>query len=588
MIVGAGLLVALGVVIAAIVIGVRRSPAPRGGSAQPTVRRLIAFVLLFALVVIAAIGLAGLLGRLLDAGNALAGDDVAGLARSLAFTLVAGPFAALLWWVLRRRLDGEDRSSLAWGLYLAGIRTVALVVASTALLGSAAALVRADWQPRTLATGLVWAAVWVWHTWMSRNPATHPLRLPTAAIVLGSVFGLVIGTGGAVTALGALLDSAITGSGASTFAGAPWWWLPLEGLVWCAGGGAVWWWHWLHDRAVTLRGGLADVAFIASGIGGAAILTLAGAGTTVFVLLRLGFDRSGAFGNAESLTVILDPLGNALAAASMGAFVWAYHRVLVPVRGDQTRQAAGLVVSGIGLVGAASGLGVVVNSLLAALVQPLADSNPRTLLLGGISVMIAGGPVWCLAWRPLAPADPSTSSATARRVYLILVFGVSAVVALVALLLIGYRIFEFGLGSASGSPSGSSLLERVRAPLGLLIATGLAAGYHFAVWQRDRAMSAATPGRQCTIGRVILVTGASPEPLRRAITENTGASVTVWARAEGNADTTADAGAEAGTDSTAGGPSAAEITAALDGVTGKRVLVVTGPGSGVTVIRLRD
>ncbi|MEC5150852.1 DUF5671 domain-containing protein [Cryobacterium sp. GrIS_2_6] len=181
MIVGVGLLIALGVVIAAIVIGVRRSPAPREGAAQPPVLRLIAFVLLFALVVIAAIGLAGLLGRLLDAGSALAGDDVAGLARSLAFTLVGGPFAALLWWVLRRRLNGEDRSSLAWGLYLAGMRTVALVVASTALFGSAAALVRADWQPRTLATGLVWAAVWVWHTGMSTNPATRPLRLPTAA-----------------------------------------------------------------------------------------------------------------------------------------------------------------------------------------------------------------------------------------------------------------------------------------------------------------------------------------------------------------------------------------------------------------------
>ncbi|MCI4659939.1 DUF5671 domain-containing protein [Cryobacterium zhongshanensis] len=579
MIIGAGLLVAVGVVVAAIVIGVRRSPAPREGSAQPTVRRLIAFVLLFALVVIAAIGLAGLLSRLLDAGNPLVGDDVSGLARSLAFTLVAGPFAAVLWWVLWRRLDGEDRSSLAWGLYLATMSTVSLVVFATAVLSSAAALVRSDWQPRTLATGLVWAAVWVWHAWMSGQATRSPLRLPTAAFVLGSVFGLVIGAGGAVTALGSLLDTAITGAGTSTFAGAPWWRLPLEGLVWCAGGIAVWWWHWLHGRAVSLRGGLADVALLVSGIGGAAILTLAGAGTTVFVLLRLGFDRQASTGAGQSLAGILDPLGNALAAASIGALVWAYHRSLVPLRGDTTRLAASLVLSGIGLVSAASGLGVVVNSLLAALAEPLAGASPRALLLGGISAMIVGGPLWWLAWRPLAPVDPGSISATARRVYLILIFGISAVVALVTLLVIGYRIFEFGLGDVTGG----SLLERVRAPLGLLVATGLAAGDHFAVWRHDRAVSAATPGRRHTIGRVILVTGAPPEPLRRAIAEATGASVTVWARAE--SDTEA---ADAGTGVAPAGPSAADLAAALDGVTGKRVLVVTGPGSRVTVVPLRD
>ncbi len=67
------------------------------GPAQRTVRRLIVYILLFALVVVAAVGLSGLLGRLLAAGAALAAGDVAGLARSLAFALIGGPLAAVLW-----------------------------------------------------------------------------------------------------------------------------------------------------------------------------------------------------------------------------------------------------------------------------------------------------------------------------------------------------------------------------------------------------------------------------------------------------------------------------------------------------------
>ncbi|MCY7288504.1 MAG: hypothetical protein LH624_09720, partial [Cryobacterium sp.] len=62
----------IGAGIVGIVIAVRKS-APSGESmAQPTVRRVIVYLLLFALVVIAAIGLSGLLGRLLDAGPILA------------------------------------------------------------------------------------------------------------------------------------------------------------------------------------------------------------------------------------------------------------------------------------------------------------------------------------------------------------------------------------------------------------------------------------------------------------------------------------------------------------------------------------
>jgi hypothetical protein len=116
-------------------------------------------------------------------------------------------------------------------------------------------------------------------------------------------------------------------------------------------------------------------------------------------------------------------------------------------------------------------------------------------------------------------------------------------------------------------------VDRIRAPLGVLTATGLAAGYHFAVWRRQRAVPAG-PARPRPVGHVILVTGADPAPLQRVIAEATGAGVTVWRRADVGPD-------GAGAAVLAGG-----LAAALDGVAGPRVLVVTGADGTIDVVPL--
>jgi Domain of unknown function (DUF5671) len=211
-----------------------------------------------------------------------------------------------------------------------------------------------------------------------------------------------------------------------------------------------------------------------------------------------------------------------------------------------------------------------VNATLAALVSPLAASDARALLLGGVSALVVGGPVWWLSWRPARQVAATEIAATGRRVYLVAVFGVSAVVALIALLVVGYRLIDFALDPTTSG----SLIDRVRAPLGLLVATALVFGYHFAVWRHDRSVIAAeglAPARR--IGRVILVTAGDAAALERAIEDATGASVSVWQRLG---------------DAASAGPDAAALTGALEGVTGKRVLVLAGPGDRVEVVRLGD
>ena len=536
------------------------------GSAQGTVRRLIVYTILFVLVTITAMGVAQLVERLLDVGRDLvAGSD--DLALSLSFALIGGPLAAVLWWVVWRRLaDASERASLAWGLYLTAMYTVSLIVATSALLGTATAGVGGRWMPAGLATGLVWAGVWAWHRWMWRHPRKNPVRLATVPAVAGSVYGLVIGVGGAVTALGSLFDAAILrGPGPSVaLAGAPVWQEPVEALLWAVAGGAIWWWHWYGEGARLLRTGLSAVALVVVGVLGAGVLALGGLGTTLFVLLRLAFDPS------DPAASIMRPLGTAIAAASVGALVWWYHRGIAVRRSEGTRRASTLVMAGVGLAAAASGIGVILNATLAALAGPLAASDHRSLLLGGISALVVGGPVWWLSWRPTRSVASTEVADTGRRVYLVAVFGVSAVVALIALLVVGYRLFEFALDATSGV----SLIDRIRAPLGLLVATGLVFGYHFAVWRRDRSTIAAeglVPQRR--IGRVILVAAGDAAPLEHAIEQVTGASVTVWQRVAEESESATDAAA---------------LAAALEGVSSKRVLVVAGPDDRIQVVRLAD
>ena len=549
----------------------RTAPAPAAGSAQPTVRRLIVYTLLFALVVVAAIGLSGLLGRLLGAGTVLVAGDVAGLARSLAFTLIGGPMAAALWWFVWRRLDDAiERSSVGWGLYLTAMYAVSLIASATWLLGALASVIGGEWQgwQLSVSNGLVWAGVLVWHRWMWHHPRKSPSLLSDVPTVLGVVFGLIIGVGGAVTALANLLDAAISGFTASASVGDPWWRFVLQSLVWAVGGAAIWWWHWGHEGGRRLNTGFADVGLVVVGILGATILTLGGMGTVLFILLRLAFDRS------DPVSEIVEPLGAAMAAGAVGSLVWAYHRTATPGRGEATLQAAKLVTSGVALAAAATGIGVVVNSALSIAATPLAGGGTRTLLLGGISALAVGGPLWWLTWKPGVPPDPTELGRRGRRVYLVAVFGLSAIVAVITLLVIGYRVFEFLLDDITGG----SLVDRIRAPLGLLVATGLAAGYHFAVWRHDRALTAgATPARKRTIGKVILVTAGDPEPLVRVAAEVTGASVTVWRKVDAGTPDASEGAASELPD---------RLARALEGVAGDRVLVVTGPGSRVEVIPL--
>ncbi|MEV8145137.1 DUF5671 domain-containing protein [Specibacter sp. NPDC078709] len=527
--------------------------------ALPTVRRLVLYILLFTLVTLAAVGAAGLLGLLFTSGS---GDDPGrtdNLARSLAFVIIAGPLALLLWRSLAKRLlDSFESAALAWGLYVAAMYSTSLVVASTGLFVLLGKLLSAHTQgwAQDLSTALIWAGVCWWHHHMWSDTRRSPRSLPNLPGILASWYAVTLVATATVSALVMVFSAAVDSIFHNFSAGFPWWRGALAQLPWIVGGFALWWWHWTRKHIGKVHGGFADVALVLLGVLAAGAAALGGTG---YLLYALG--RSAVHGtDAQSLS----PVPLSLGAALVGALIFSLAWQELGSRSVETMSAGRLVSAGLGLASMASGFGVCINALLAALTPPLAGDRGTDLLLAGLIWLVLGSLVWVGAWRPHKPADPR-----GRRVYLVAVFGVSAVVALIALLFAGFRIFTFFLEPGTLA---SGLLDSVRAPIGLLTATLLVAIYHFAVWRSDRTLIEATaPASSGTIESIILVAGEESPEISRALGAMTGAKIQVLVRAGEGYQASAD-----------------ELTAALDAAetqSPRIMLLVEGAGS-VRVIDL--
>jgi hypothetical protein len=551
------LLVAAAVVVGIVVVVVRRG----GSSATATpdsAPRLVTFGFLFLVLVIAATGVAGLIDRALPGGTPLAGSDVTGLARALAFTLIGVPVFSVIWLMRWRDIDtAAERQAIGWSLYVLAAASAGLAAGTIGLLTAIGSLIQGDPGLATgpLSIGVVWLGIWIWHWWMLHHPVKGPTGLEDVAIVLGSGFGLVMGAvaSGALTAdLAGEAYDRLTGSAVG---GSRWWEGPLVAAMWAAAGVATWWWHWYRSGTIRSESVLRNILVVGPGLVVPAVVALGAlAGIIYTATTWFVTDAGGAVEHFSALP-------GALAVGVVATVVWSYHRQLVGGSGALVRAATHLL-AGAGLVAASVGVGVVVNALLATF-GPTIAGETTDLLVSGIVPIGVGGWLWWRSWRPNRPApEPST----ARRIYLVAVFGVSALTALVSLIVVAFQTFEAALDTTAGV----ALIDEIRVAVGFLVASGIATAYHYPVWRRDRARieAAAAPRR---VGHLVLVGGAGIHELAAAVRHHTRAAVTVWHRTDLN-------GGE--------GPTAEEVAAALADLTADRALVLTGPGHSVQVVPL--
>ncbi len=517
------------VLVVAVVWGVgriRHRSETGGGSA--VLQQVIVFALLLGVSIITTIGVAGLLERLFGIGSTFVKSGAGDLARDLSFVIVGGPVTALLWaWTLGRLRGSEDeRRSDIWGLFIGAASTVGLVMAASPAISLLSDLLGPDRVDiATNGSALIaWGGFWAWHWWVYRHPRTAPVQFPNLAILAGAALGLAGGAGGFGVALGSVLGDAyrsLTGTVIARGGTAV-----SEGLAAGVVGALVWVWHWwLRGRHLDQRGGWLVYTLLAGVLGGL-VTVLIGVSTLLFSTLTWFFGRT-----ADSAVVHFDVLPGATRAILIGGAVWAYHRSLVrdPERvfGTEAGRAYRYLQSGIGLVAGASGVGIVIAAVFQALAGPVAATGggARETLLGGITALAVGGPLWGVTWRSIqqaAATDPATELRSIwRRVYLVLLFGVAGIVALITLLIIAFRLFEVILEGTSIA----AFLDSSSTALGLLFATGAVAGYHLALWRSDRR-SGVAPERR--LHSVLLVAGPEAADLEQLIHAATGAKVVRW------------------------------------------------------------
>ena len=519
----------IALVVTGVVLVVRKATARAGGGPADAhaVRRFFQYLVMFALMVIAAIGVLGLLSRPLERG-AFVGSD-ADLARSLACTIVGVPlYAGMAWWTRRAFVaDPGEARSLGWACYTTAACLTALGFMMGSAYGVLAWATRLDlYSAGALAGLLVWAALWGTHWWLDSRvtPAGHT----QVHHLLGSLAALAV----SATGLGVLVAGTIevvTGIGRTTGLvenDKP----LLRGAALLVVGVPVWLLYWWRTASRSPHNPIWLAYVLLAGVAGGLVTAVVGASVAVYDVLvwLLGQPWS------EQASVHFRGLPAAVGAGVTGLLVWWYHHTVLRATGERERTEVVRVyeylMAGTGLVAAAVGFTMVVVALVEALTTSGAILGTAAVntLLAALTVMAVGGPVWAVFWHRIqlaaraAPAAEHTSPT--RRIYLLLLFGVAGIAAVVALLVGVYVLAEDALAGTVGAAT----LRSLRVPIGILVSTGVISGYHAMVYRADRAAISAAGVAETHGPRYVLLVGP-PDPLVvAAVAHETGGQVQAW------------------------------------------------------------
>lgn len=517
-----GLAVLVGLIALAVNAG-RRHGATTGSMDARSVRRIFQCALLFALFVVVAIGVAELVGRLLGAKVAEYENDSYVLAQSLAFVLVGAPLtAAMAWWTWRmHRTNPTETESPLFTAYLTLTSLTGLLMAAVAVQSVVFELIDQGSLNRDAAGQLLaWGALWAGHWVVARRVLDAGRASPH--LLLGSLVGLAFGAAGLVMTLGTSLDMLLRpGVVVPTVAGL------AQGSGLLVAGALVWVRYWAMAAIRLPRRTLWLAYVLVIGVGGGLIMSIVSASRLLWsVLVWFLGDRLD-----QTMTQHFDTAAVEIAAVVIGGLVWWFHRSILgeaAVARSEVRRVYEYIVAGIALVAAAAGVGTILVALIEA-ATPGIDVGMTTMntLLAAVTLLVVGVPVWWLHWRAIraaVAADPAHEvPVLTRRIYLVLLFGVAGVAAVVALLVAGNMFFR----DLVDAQVGAATLRAMRYGLGVLIASAAVSAYHGAVFRQDR--TEVVPGH-ATGPRAVTLVGANDPALARTLRQATGARVELWER----------------------------------------------------------
>ncbi len=517
-------------VVAAIVTTVvhRRS----GGQADvgTIVRRFIEYGFLLALVGITGFGVAGVLAQVVGeiGPDSSAGTETTAL--WLTFVLVGGASLAGLSAWIRRRFAGDPSEEAAggWSLYIAAAELGSLTGVIASSIGTLSWIISGtEFIDYWVAHLIVWSGVWAFHWRLGCRTTPRGTVRKQIYLLVGAAagtIGLVVSTSFVV---GHLLNWAYDGSMPDYI---PDYGFGPEEASWDSAVdgardatpamltfAAVWFWYWWRNAR---RSGhsVERHAFVLVGgvLGGLGAAVAAGSGLLFTVLLWFLADQGGT-----SATEHFDTAPVFLTVCMVGLAVWIYHRSELPdnERRSEVERTYDHLASWVGLVAATAGVAVFMGAVVLHQIMPNPhdwDAPLGEAMSGVVTLLAVGGSVWWRNWsRIVGHADePSELGSPVRRVYLLTVFGSTALVVLGSVLVMVYMVV-FGLLERD---LGADELAWFRIPLALIGSTAGVTVYHGRVL-RDGLRSMPTGVDDAAAVHVTLVAAVGGNWVRELIEE---------------------------------------------------------------------
>ena len=521
------------IMIAVVVLVIRKvskRATSSSNTAQP-VRLFFQYALAFGLFMIVTVGLAGLLSRALDVSN-IVNADQSSLASNLAFVVVGGPLLAGITIWLRNSL--RENPSEGHGLIPTFFATLAAIVSLLVFLSSAIAALHNvisgdEVLGSTLGRTIVWGTALILvlkisNSVIPKNDFRIQYFVGSFITALAALIGLVQVLGGVLALLLSQQTFFDTQKLALVSPDNP---IGI-GLGTLVMSGALWVYYWIKNANTNKSDTLWLAYVLIAGVGGTLVIAITSLSISLYQVLVWFVGEPTSQNAGEHFASIPQSLATAFA----GFLFWWYHKSLLPNESERTdvQRTYEYLVSAISLIASAIGISIVIVALIESLTSQvqLAGAGAINTLLGAGTVIVVAGPVWWHFWsriQGIARVESNAElSSPVRRVYLFLLFGVGGIVAIVSLITIVVQLFDGILSSNLGA----NTFSEMRFAIGILISTGIVAGYHWEIYRHEKSVEVSFA---TTATNVLLVGPNSPELIQK-LKAATGAKVSFLQRAD--------------------------------------------------------
>jgi hypothetical protein len=167
---------------------------------------------------------------------------------------------------------------------------------------------------------------------------------------------------------------------------------------------------------------------------------------------------------------------------------------------------------------------IIVAAIESVTPSDIANTSEGTnSLVLAMTLLIVGAPLWWSFWNRIERAvlkSQSDLSSPTRRIYLLMLFGVAGVAAVISLITAIFLFFDDLLNSELAQTT----FRDMRFAIGILITNAAISGYHWTIYKSERD----TPVEIFRRGRHITLVGPSDAHIVQLLKEQLGGNVQLW------------------------------------------------------------